>query len=424
METQVSGWIRRIAMILISLEFSGLCPSARANPFLSPLENHTGSRQGFVLEPRAGYFTTSNNYDSSGALSPIPNGNSASRLLIDLHANYGLSDDLFLYGRLSLLSNRVSIGGQSDQSAFGLSDQQLGAALRVFSSTGGTNLSIQAEATIPAYSNSSSKTNGTPYMGDGSTDLTGAAFLELPFGSAGDWYLEGGAGFTWRSNGFSAAVPYAFILRRDPGQSGVVLEGGVHGQFSLKTDKATQDSTLAASTASEQLLGSGGSNLLYAINPSWISVGGKIGYKNDSGHTVWAGILAPVSGQNSPSGFVATLGVALDFGGRSEAIRPTRRSGTERSQTPRPPKGRKEFSAYDLSSKVTSFNDQVYLVKIDKGSMDGVDKGQIFDIFKKEIPIARAQVTHVKDDEAALSVLEYFQDQWIENGFEARRLVR
>jgi len=116
--------------------------------------------------------------------------------------------------------------------------------------------------------------------------------------------------------------------------------------------------------------------------------------------------------------------VALDFGGRPEPIRPTRRSGSERGQAPRPPKGRKEFSAYDLSSKVTSFNDQAYLVKIDKGSMDGVDKGQIFDLFKKEIPIARAQVTHVKDDEAALSVLEYFQDQWIENGFEARRLVR
>jgi hypothetical protein len=50
--------------------------------------------------------------------------------------------------------------------------------------------------------------------------------------------------------------------------------------------------------------------------------------------------------------------------------------------------------------------------------------GQFFDIFMDSTPIARAKVTQVKDDEAILSVIEYFLEHWIETGFIARRLVR
>jgi hypothetical protein len=64
------------------------------------------------------------------------------------------------------------------------------------------------------------------------------------------------------------------------------------------------------------------------------------------------------------------------------------------------------------------------LLKINKGSSDSIAKGQTFDIYSGETLMARAQVVSVKLDEAALSVIEYKQEHWIELGFLARRLAQ
>jgi cell shape-determining protein MreC len=63
-------------------------------------------------------------------------------------------------------------------------------------------------------------------------------------------------------------------------------------------------------------------------------------------------------------------------------------------------------------------------VKIDRGANDSVEKGQLFDIFKGKDLLVRAKVTQVRDEEAILTVLDYQQDQWIESGMIARRLLK
>jgi hypothetical protein len=85
--------------------------------------------------------------------------------------------------------------------------------------------------------------------------------------------------------------------------------------------------------------------------------------------------------------------------------------------------------SYSLESKVIRSNDRLNLVKIDKGSQDGVEVGQIFDLFVPSTDqntgeaVARGRVSNLKFNEAALVIQEYFKEVSIDNGFVARRLI-
>jgi hypothetical protein len=422
MKTQVSVWGSRFTMILISLGALSPVTPVTANPLLNPFQNRTGSHRGFSIEPVASYFLTSENFDEDSARVPTPNTTSNSRLMFDLNGSFGITDDLFAFGRLSLHSARVTVLDQVSQSGFGLSDQLAGFAYRALHSDSGISLNLQAEVTIPAYNNTDAKNSGNAYLGDGTIDVTGGGFLEFPLGSSGEIYLEGGGGYTYRSKGFSACLPYSLKLKRDPAVKGLMYEAGVTGQLSLKTDIATENLQARSILDQDRLAGSGGSNLINALNPSWIQVTGKLGYKNRHGQILYAGASAPFFGTNAAAGFAITIGASLDFGQKAKA--PTE----ERAQpsAPKRPSVSKKmsFSTYDLDAKILNSNDQLYLIRINKGSMDGVESGQYFDIYEDATPIARAKVTQVKDEEAILSVVEYFEESSIETEFIARRLVR
>ncbi|MGC4121511.1 MAG: hypothetical protein QM765_44435 [Myxococcales bacterium] len=68
------------------------------------------------------------------------------------------------------------------------------------------------------------------------------------------------------------------------------------------------------------------------------------------------------------------------------------------------------------------------LVKLNKGSKDGVAAEQEFDLFSMApdgsplAPVARAKVISVTEDEAALQITQYFKQVWIDEGFPARRV--
>ncbi len=433
MKTQVSVWGSRITMILISLGAFSPLTSVTANPILNPFQNRTGSHRGFSFEPVASLFLTSENFDEDSARVPIANTASNSRLIFDLNGSFGISDDFFAFGRLSLHSARVSVLDQVSQSGFGLSDQLAGFAYRALRSDSGISLNLQGEVSLPAYNNTDAKNSGNAYLGDGTIDLTAGGFLEFPLGASREIYLEGGGGYTYRSKGFSACLPYSLKLKRDPALKGVMYEAGINGQLSLRTDVATEDLQARSVLDQDRLAGSGGSNLINALNPSWIQVTGKLGYKNRHGQILYAGASAPFFGTNAAAGFAITIGASLDFGPKPKPLEENHESsptpGTRASSPirgkPRPPLSRKmNFSTYDMDAKILSSNDQLYLIRINKGSMDGVETGQFFDIYAEGSPVARTKVTQVKDEEAILSVIEYFQERSIETEFIARRLVR
>jgi NADPH-dependent 7-cyano-7-deazaguanine reductase QueF-like protein len=73
---------------------------------------------------------------------------------------------------------------------------------------------------------------------------------------------------------------------------------------------------------------------------------------------------------------------------------------------------------------------QLKTIRINKGSLDGVEVGQIYDIFNltksgaPHIAIARAIVSESKTNESQLTLRFYFREIWIEEGFIAKKVVQ
>ncbi len=424
MKTQGSVLGRRITNFLILLGFSTISPLAEGHLLLQPRENRTGSHAGLQLEPRIGMFSTGSNFSDGGGLTGLTSGAKISRTLFDLNLSYGLSDHLFVFGRASLVSTNQTGSTTARQSGFGLGDQLLGAAWRILSSESGLGLNLQAEARVPAYSNVTARDANRLYSGDGTVDLIAGAYLELPAGFIGwsDSYLEFGGAYAQRSAGFSSAIPLSILFRRDPAYGGLVLDAGLRAQLSLNSDVASQDAAKRTDVLLDRTQGGLGSDLINGINPSWLAAHLRIGHNSGTGKTFYLSGDLPVTGSAVPSGLLISGGIVFDLH-HPGGIDPTRDStGSPRPRKPRTPL--KGFLSYDLEAKVSSYNDQLYLVKIDRGSSDSVEKGQLFDIFSGKEAIVRAKVTQVRDEEAILTVVEYFQDQWIEAGFVARRLLK
>lgn len=441
METQASVFGRRISelfefsgFILILSLLSGVISSANASQIVQPFEDRSGPRSGLILEPRFTLYSTKENYNLTGTKAPLPLAGSLSRYYFELNGTYGVSDDFFIFARLSGLNSVVTsnlfVGGSA--SALGLSDQLVGAAYRLWTSNNGSSQTAQFDVLIPAYSNSQSRADGNPYLGDGSLDFTLGTFLDfaLPISTAREYYLSLGAGFTKRSYGYSSALPWSLIFKRDPA-NGFYFAGGARGNISFKTDAATDNAVLLSQVVADQNRGAGGSYLTNAVNPAWMIAEANLGYRTEGGTLFFGRFATPISGTSIPVGLQLTAGVQFDFTSRSNSDDENEAPKRERRTEVVKPGA---FQSYNLEASVTSTNDQLYLVKIDKGSSAGIEKGQIFDIFHVEVDaltqkktekrIARAKVTYVKDDESALNVLEYFIDSWIEVGFSARRLLK
>lgn len=424
MKTQGSVLGRRITNLMISLGILLHGVAASAHPMLQPRENRTGSRSGLLLEPRIGIFSTSSNFLEDGSVGDLPGGVRNTRTMFDLNASLGLTDNVFVFGRASLLSVSVQSPGGTPNSQFGLADQLLGAAWRAFAADSGWGFNLQAEARIPAYSNDRARASGKPYLGDGSLDGTIGGYLEVPdrFTGISDGYLELGAAYTRRNADFSSALPLSVLWRRDPAYGGWVFDAGMRGQISLKTDAAGSNPTKKSETDADRLVGSSGSMLINGINPSWFGTHLRIGHRGGSGHTFTLSGDLPLFGASIPSGILISLGATFDFNPHAGKDPSSTPSGAKTSRKANPPI--RGFLSYDLEAKVLSTQDSLYLVKIDRGANDSVEKGQLFDIFKGKDLLVRAKVTQVRDEEAILTVLDYQQDQWIESGMIARRLLK
>src|SRR5262249_29207109 len=149
-------------------------------------------------------------------------------------------------------------------SAFGLADQTVGANYRLLPKPDTTpgaglapavqpqvfSLDLQVQLDFPAYNTTSQTTGGLPPLGDGSLDVTGGAFATLPLGQlwGGNSRIVGGGGFTYRTGGFSSALPWSVGFQYDPREMGWLFSLGANGIFSLKSDSTVGSSTSGSST--------------------------------------------------------------------------------------------------------------------------------------------------------------------------------
>ncbi len=398
--------------------------SAHADYYLHFWENQHRPNQDFRIVPEISLFSTSQNYDATGA-SVVPTGlASYTRIQTDVLAGFGISSRLTVWGRAGWANINVdhsTVGGKS----FGLTDQSLGAVFRLFESSGnksgtaeGFSLDLQAQVDLPAYSNNSAATTGVPFHGDGSIDMTGGAFLNVPFAQTKQsyWLVSAGAGFTYRTGGFSQAIPWSGTLRYSRMGEGLIFGASVFGLQSLNTDLSnpTTRSPVAA----------GGSDMVNAINPSLLTIRAQLGYQFNPLLGLQFTAFQSVSGTNAPSTRSYMVGLIYHLEQTHPGGNPTRMSGPEYGRS------NQGLITYTFDAKVLKANDRLNLVKIDKGSQDGVAVGQIFDIFsvKKDgsivEAIARAKCQSVSSGEAVLNVVEYFKEVWIEEGFIVKKPVQ
>ena len=394
--------------------------TAQADILLEHWENHREPPQAISLSPEVRSWTSSNNYATDGSTYIPANLDQYSRLELDANASYGITSWLTAYGRLSWAHVQLKSSNASELS--GLADQTLGVNLHVWDakSTGQivpASLDAQFQADFPAYKNSVSRVNFTPYLGNGSSDFTAGGFLTIPLQQTitNAWTLTGGAGFMSRSGGYSAGLPWSFKLDHVEHFAGLTASIAMGGYQSLGSDPLTNVAISNLNPA-----GSGGSFVTSSVNPALLDIHGGLGYRFDPKLSIALDLEKSFFGKSAPSLFAvgASMTAHWDWGKRSN---PLMQTPTEYG------KSNRGFVAYEFEAKVTKTSDRLNSIKIDKGSSDGVAPGQVFDVFVIKANgeaggvVARAQVSVAKPTEASLIILEYFKEVWIEEGFIVKR---
>jgi hypothetical protein len=422
-------------VVSISCALAALAPAAHADFFLHGWEDHYQPLDSVFLDVEGLYYSTSQNFDPNGNKYLPTNLTSYKRTEGDGLLAFGVFNQLSLFGRLSFASVNLTSSGTYNGTSTGAGDQTLGATFRAFQKQLSTSdsrtkaaqipisLDLQLQTDIPAYNNNNADTNMTPYLGDGTVDVTFGAFLKVPLtqSSSGNLFLLSGLGYEYRSSSYSAAVPWSILAQFERHTSGFIFNAGVLGYQSLKDDNRGI-SVSSTSSLNNLSPGTGGSFMSSAINPSLIRLRGSVGYQLEGGSAILVAVDQAVWGQDAPYGTLVSLGFQTHFGVSSSA--------SVSKRTHEVPLTHQGFVNYSMDAHVVKSNDRLSLVKIDKGAGDGVEVGQLFDIYKPLSDgtageaIARCEVVSVKSDQAALNVLEYYKEVFIDEGFLAKRLIQ
>jgi hypothetical protein len=412
-------------------------PAAHADYVLDFWETHHESPGVLNGAEELSFFSTSSNFDADGNLVTPTGLSNYSRFENNLSLAYGISPRLTAYGTLAW--GRVNVDGSvRPGNSFGFTDQLVGLNFQIHSAdnenttyppTGGFSLrsiDFQTQISWPLYNNANADANLTPHLGSQTLDLTAGAFAtaRITRTTTAQFLLSGGAGFTYRSSGFSDAIPWSIAVRylsnpsdSRPSTPGFQASLAALGVLSLQTQLPAGIGT----NNLQSFAGTGGSFASDVLNPSLTTIRAQAAYNLtydfltslSLSHTIW--------GRSAPSGFSIALGLQKIFGATPPEKNRLKMSGEEYG------KANQGFVEYAFSAKVLRVNDRLNLVKINKGRQDGVEVGEVFDIFTTKPdgsagePIARAKATAVKIDEAALTITEYFKQVWIEEGFIAKR---
>jgi hypothetical protein len=342
----------------------------------------------------------------------------------DLLMRWGVVDKLSLFGRLSWANIHISNSAPSS-SITGFADQSVGLTYRVYEGQKPKALiyllhfDFQFQADVPAYRSSYLGGFQSPALGDGSTDLTGGAFVEASLFENPQVELSSkvGAGYTYRTKLFSAALPWIYSIQVKPRSSSWIAEIMTFGILSLRTDPYG-----FIPQSFRNNYDSGGSFMIGGVNPSQLQVGGKLGYRTSAETQISIAMTQSVLGQASPVGTNIVLGFQSGWGKGQEVLETHSVENTP--------------SSFNISetgiireARVIRTNERMNLVKIDKGSQNGIEVGHFFEFFpvSKEGTIgkavARGQVTSIKPEEAAVTVMEYYDEVYIEVGFSAKQLI-
>jgi hypothetical protein len=277
---------------------------------------------------------------------------------------------------------------------------------------------LQIRGDLPAYKNSSSK----PALGNQSFDVSIGGFLGIPIyqEERARWGFTPGMGYMFRSGSIGKPQPlflWSAIFRRSPLEDGILLSAGVVSAVCLNANPQ-ENSPISILSPS----GSGGSYITNSDYPRFIRGVASVGYQWDPKVSLEGRIATDLQGSAIASGtqWSASVTYRWDWSG----------SKPPESQTPAEyGKSNQGFVDYSGDAKVIGSDERSGILQINRGSENGIEPGQVFDLFSTrpngdliEV-VARARVQSVQGKQATLKVTEYYREVWVENGFIAKRPV-
>jgi len=338
--------------------------SAQADFYTHRLENYSVTEKTWRLSPSLNYYDTDSNFDNSSTQfnpSPLQKYN---RINTEILIAYGISDKFTPFARLNW--SYVKMRDLSTQtSTFGFGDQTFGLnyALIREPNKKGVEWTLQAQVDFPGYNNLSAGAN-TPPLGDGSRDITLATFLDWPLGNNPNnpiTIAHFGVGITDRSKDFSSAIPWHVGIEINPAPTGIFFGASTFGVVSLQTDPRSTVKTAGGSLAM-------GSFVYDARNPTLAHLRLDLGHHAAS-YELGAHLTGGILGTNAPKGI--TTGVYFNFYfNRSKNAEPsTDPTKIDPNEYEYSNRGAIEYG-YDC--KVTGLNDQLNMVRINKGRLGRV----------------------------------------------------
>ncbi|MFZ9595481.1 MAG: hypothetical protein ACO3A2_05325 [Bdellovibrionia bacterium] len=415
----------RLVGILSGLAFFSLHSTARADFTLHFWEDQFPTSKA-QLSFTSHTYTTQSNFDHAGSVFRFQELRNYARAQGDLSLSYQWSRSFGFFGRASLAyinQDSDSISGMN----YGLADQSAGLSWRLIGTRPQSDfiLDFQAQVDFPGYINKNSLSSSKPYLGDESIDITSGVFSHWSLTENSHLKLSAtlGAGYTYRTAGYSSALPFSVLLKLHPQNHGFLSELGVSGFFSLRTDSSSTSGSVHSS------LPLGGTYVVGGQNASLLNLMARLGYRFSPRAQVLAFFTPSLWGQNAPNGILA--GLTLQFRLGETVLSRNEQIEEDRQDDPPAPEDTlgARFQTYSMEATILKINSRLNLVKINKGSQDGIKVNDVFDIFNakmtekaKEI-IAQARVTHIKAEEAALEIVEYYQDTPVEEGLIVRRLI-
>lgn len=407
-----------VTLSLATALFTALPHQAKASFLTHRWTNQREVEKAIRVAPELTYYSTQANYRSDGTAIIPGNFDSYSQTRVDATLAFGAFKDFTLYGRVSFIHANSSTTTQT-LTGSGFSDQSVGLNYHLFESPAGSALDVQFQADLPAYDNTQAAA-GAPFRGDGTTDLTFGLFFTTPvsYTATGTWTIDAGSGFTKRNNSFASGIPFSVQFERRPSDAGFRFGAGFFGYQSLSSPLLPDGRVVSGS------VGASGSFIVNSPKPSFGAIHGNAGWDFSRRTSVLIAYNNAFFGSAAPQAWWTTASLVARFGegAQGDVRRPVEQ---ERSND--------GFVNYGLQGKVIKTNDKMNLVRINKGVNDGMEVGQLFDFFSTrgagaenrviEEPIARGRVTHVRERDSVLTVIEYFKEVWVDEGFTAKRVL-
>lgn len=382
------------------------------------------------------YFYTKENYNSEGLAEQPGTMENVKYTAMRLHTGFGFTPNLSLFFQADLRNifvQNFENSNISDDENRGFGDAFLAGRWLVYRSkstdrvyptewTPNSWLALaEGSWVFPLYDIAKA---GKPPLGDQSNDFTG--MLRLAW-YANEWFAaSGGVGYTYRTAGYSAALPWN--LRADF----LFLQRSRWRAWAEFRAVEQVTNRIAGTNPRYPDVVPGGSLLFKSQGPVSRTGTIGIGFLVDKEWEIALAGNATATGVSSAKGMGASLGVTW----RPYQVPELRYEDYRQEQIERLKKERRSYTArpvvrYGFQAVVLKVSGQGNFLKIAYGRQDGVKVGDTFQVFepdafdkKVRTPIALARVHISRVNDSFLRVEQrYSRDSVIKPGYEVRRVI-